>query len=137
MTYRGRHFSPSLSGDRYLKLGSKSDHQTEISWNIVQYDALVPRPEGLRCLYFVFECAVGKKNMQIKSAKHRELLLVLVSFFGHEKGGIYNRSEFIMSTDKPNLGVCVSSINPWSVTSSWFIYNINSIVNTSLMQCVH
>ena len=43
--------------------------------------------------------------MQIKSAKHRELLLVLVSFFPHEKGGIYNRSEFIMSTDKPNLGV--------------------------------
>ena len=105
MTYRGRHFSPSLSGDRYLKLGSKSDHRTEISWNIVQYDALVPRPEGLRCLYFVFECAVGKKNMQIKSAKHRELLLVLVSFFGHEKGGIYNGSEFIISTDKPNLRV--------------------------------
>ena len=48
MTYRGRHFSPSLSGDRYLKLGSKSDQRTEISWNMVQYDALVPRPEGLR-----------------------------------------------------------------------------------------
>ena len=56
-------------------------------------------------LYFVFACAVGKKNMQIKSAKHCELLLVQVSFFAHEKGGIYNRSEFIMSTDKPNLGV--------------------------------
>ena len=43
--------------------------------------------------------------MQIESAKHRELLLVPVSFFAHEKGGIYNRPEFIMSIDKPNLGV--------------------------------
>ena len=44
--------------------------------------------------------------MQIESTKHRKLLLVPVSFFAHEKGGIYNRSEFInMSIDKPNLGV--------------------------------
>ena len=54
-------FSPSLSRKRYLKLGSKSDHRTKISWNIVQFDALLPRPEGLRSLYFVFACAVGKK----------------------------------------------------------------------------
>ena len=46
--FRGRHLSLSLLGDRHLKLGSKSDHRTEISWNIVQYDALAPRPEGLR-----------------------------------------------------------------------------------------
>ena len=37
--------------------------------------------------------------MQIESAKHRELLLVPVSFFAHEKGGISHRSEFIMSID--------------------------------------
>ena len=43
--------------------------------------------------------------MQIEWTKHRELLLVPVSYFAHEKGGIYNRSEFIMSIDKPNLGV--------------------------------
>ena len=61
VVYRGRHFSPSLSGDRNMKLGSKSDHRTETSWNIVQYAALVPRPEGLRSLHFVFACAVGKK----------------------------------------------------------------------------
>ena len=39
---------------RYLKLGSKSDHQTEVSGNIARYDALVPRPDVLRsfsCLY--------------------------------------------------------------------------------------
>ena len=51
---RGRHFSPSMPGDRYLKLGSKSDHRAEISGNIVRYDALAPRPEVLRlisCLY--------------------------------------------------------------------------------------
>ena len=45
---RGRHFSPSMPGDRYLKLGSKSDHRAEISGNIVRYDALAPRPEVLR-----------------------------------------------------------------------------------------
>ena len=43
--------------------------------------------------------------MQIESAKHREVLLVSVSFFAHEKGGISNRSEFIMSIGKPNLGI--------------------------------
>ena len=48
--------------------------------------------------------------MQIESAKHRELLLVPVSFFAHEKGGNYNRSEFIMSIDKPNLGVLNQSM---------------------------
>ena len=44
---RGRHFSPSMPGDRYLKLGSKSDHRAEISGNIVRYDALAPRSEVL------------------------------------------------------------------------------------------
>ena len=39
---------PSQPGDRYLKLGSKSDHRAEISGNIVWYDALAPRPEVLR-----------------------------------------------------------------------------------------
>ena len=45
---RGRHFSPSLPGDRYLKLRSKSDLRAEISGNIVWYDALAPRPDVLR-----------------------------------------------------------------------------------------
>ena len=49
--------------------------------------------------------------MQIESAKHRELLLVTVSFFAHEKRGIYNKSEFIMSIDKPNLGVLNQSMS--------------------------
>ena len=44
---RGRHFSPSLPGDRYLNLGSKSDLRAEISGSIVWYDALAPRPEVL------------------------------------------------------------------------------------------
>ena len=48
--------------------------------------------------------------MQIESAKHRELLLVPVTFFAHEKGGIYNRSASIMSIDKPNLGVLNQSM---------------------------
>ena len=34
---RGRHFSPSLPGDKYLKLGPKSDLRTEISETIVRY----------------------------------------------------------------------------------------------------
>ena len=43
--------------------------------------------------------------MQLESAKHRKLLLVQVLFFAHEKGGIFNRTEFIVSIEKPNLGV--------------------------------
>lgn len=52
---QGRYISPSqLSGNRYLKLGSKSDHQAEISGEFVRYDALAQRPEVLRsisCFY--------------------------------------------------------------------------------------
>ena len=48
--------------------------------------------------------------MQVESAKHCRLLLELVSFFLHEKRGLYNRSEFIMSIDKPNLGVLKQSM---------------------------
>ena len=54
---RGRHFSPSLPGDRYLKLGSKSDLRAEISGSIVRYDALAPRPEVLLLWHFVRACA--------------------------------------------------------------------------------
>ena len=54
---RGRHFSPSLPGDRYLKLISKSDLRAEISGSIVRYDALAPRPEVLLLWYFVGACA--------------------------------------------------------------------------------
>ena len=61
---RARHFSSSLPGDRYLKLGSKSDHRVEISGNIVRYDALALRPEVLRsiscfyanCVFWIFPC---------------------------------------------------------------------------------
>ena len=44
---RDRHISPSLPGDRYLNLGSKSDLRAEILGSIVWYDALAPRPEVL------------------------------------------------------------------------------------------
>ena len=54
---RGRHFSPSLPGDRYLKLGSKSDVRAEISGSIVRYDALAPRPGALLLCYFFGACA--------------------------------------------------------------------------------
>ena len=51
---RGRHFSPSLPGDRYLKLGSKSDLRAEILGSIVRYDALAPRPEVLRLIFCIY-----------------------------------------------------------------------------------
>ena len=51
---RGRHFSPSLPGDRYLKLGSKSDLRAEISGSIVGYNALAPRPEVLRSFSSIY-----------------------------------------------------------------------------------
>ena len=57
---RGRHFSPSLPGDRYLKLGSKSDHRAEISGNIVRYDALAPRPEVQRSFSSIYANNVFK-----------------------------------------------------------------------------
>ena len=46
--YRGRHFSPSLPGDRYRKFGSKTGHRAAILGNFVWYDALAPCPEVLR-----------------------------------------------------------------------------------------
>ena len=58
---RGRHFSPSLPGDRYLKFGSKSDLRAEISGSIVRYDALAPRPEVLLLWYFVGACVANLK----------------------------------------------------------------------------
>ena len=58
---RGRHFSPSLPGDRYLKHGSKSDLRAEISGSIVRYDALAPRPEVLCSWYFICVCADSLK----------------------------------------------------------------------------
>ena len=58
---RGRHFSPSLPGDRYLKVGSKSDLRAKISVSIVRYDALAPRPEVLLLWYFVGACAATLK----------------------------------------------------------------------------
>ena len=51
---RGRHFSPSLLGGRYQKLGSKSHLRAEISGSIVWYDALAPRPEVLRSISSFF-----------------------------------------------------------------------------------
>ena len=45
---RGRHFSPSLPGDKYLVLGFKTDLRAELSGNIVWYKALALRPEVLR-----------------------------------------------------------------------------------------
>ena len=61
MRSRGRHFSPSLPGHRYLKLGSKSDLRAEFSGSIVRYDALAPRPEVLLLRYFVGACAATVK----------------------------------------------------------------------------
>ena len=56
---RGRHFSPSMPGDRYLKLGSKSDLRAEISGSIVWYDAPAPRPKVLRsfCSLYAIACS--------------------------------------------------------------------------------
>ena len=57
---RGRHFSPSMPGDRYLKLSPQKRPQGEISGSIVRYDALAPRPEVLLYWYLVCACAVPK-----------------------------------------------------------------------------
>ena len=51
----GRHFSPSLPGDRCLRLGSKNYLQGEIPGSIVWYNALERRPEVLHSISS-FDC---------------------------------------------------------------------------------
>ena len=63
MWSRGRHFSPSLPGDRYLTLGSKSDLRAEISGSIVWYDALAPRPEVLLSFSAFYANNVHTQNL--------------------------------------------------------------------------
>ena len=65
---RGRHFSPSLPGDRYLKLGSKSDLRAEISESIVGYEALAPRPEVLRSV----SCFYGNSLLWVFCLRNRK-----------------------------------------------------------------
>ena len=60
---RGRHFSPSLPGDRYLKLGSKSDLRAKISGSIVRFDALAPLPDVLLLWYFVGACVATRTEV--------------------------------------------------------------------------
>ena len=69
--HRGRHFFASLPGDRYLKLGSKSDHRAETSGNIVRYGTLAPHPEVLRSWYLVCACSVSPQNW-ISYRMHRK-----------------------------------------------------------------
>ena len=93
---RGRHFSPSLPGDRYLKLGSKSDLRAEISGSIVWYDALAQRPEVLRsfssfyanevswALFLLRRCKSSRTNSfdpSKKIEKWPSLLLFKISLF--------------------------------------------------------
>ena len=60
--FRGRHFSPSLSGDSYLKLSPQSDHRrADISGNIVRFDALATRPEILFYWRLVSACVVSQE----------------------------------------------------------------------------
>ena len=50
---RGRYFSPSLPGDRYLKLSSQKRSAGQIAGYIVWYDALEPRPDRV-LLFYIF-----------------------------------------------------------------------------------
>ena len=78
--FRDQHFSPSLSGNRYLKVGPKRDHWAEISGNIVRYNALTPSPEVLLFRYFVCARVVSlelkfltdsrEKNLRVGSTKY-------------------------------------------------------------------
>ena len=66
---KGRHFSPSLHGDRYLKLGFQSDLRAEISGSIVWYDALAPRPEALLSCCFDGACTVSLEKKFLLNCK--------------------------------------------------------------------
>ncbi|KAK2566398.1 hypothetical protein P5673_009904 [Acropora cervicornis] len=69
---QGRHFSPSLPGDRYLKLGSKSDLRAEISGSIVRYDALAPRPEWVKPCTSETEPGVVEETIRTKEQPGNE-----------------------------------------------------------------
>ena len=71
---RGRHFFPSLPGDRYRNLGFKSDHWAEISGNIVGYDALAPRPEVLRLISCFYANLVLSFSFHYASVSSPELI---------------------------------------------------------------
>ena len=88
---RGQHFSPSMPGDRYLKLGSKSDHRAEISGNIVWYDALAPRILIFlvscvgKCLFFSILSEFFAQNI----AKYSFFTLHIVSYTQNNLRGVF------------------------------------------------
>ena len=97
---RGRHFSPSLPGDRYLKLGSKSDLRAEILGSIVWYNALARRPEVLRVCCLVCACALSidincspyawKKDTSIQLSKYHTFTVLGASTRGQDHVIGYN-----------------------------------------------
>ena len=64
---RGRHFSPSLPGDRNQKFGSKSGHRAQISRDFVRYDALVMKNCSL-----LIRIAFAKASSKMKRLRMTE-----------------------------------------------------------------
>ena len=64
---RGRHFSPSLPGDRNQKFGSKSGHRAQISRNFVRYDALV-----IKSFCLLMRIAFAKASSKMKRLRMTE-----------------------------------------------------------------
>ena len=93
---RGRHFSPSMPGNRYLKLGSKSDHRAEISGNIVRYDALAPRPEVLRSI----SCLYANLELRIYFCFH--LLFVLFNSLPFKESQILQHNTLLLESISRN-----------------------------------
>ena len=81
---KGRHFSPSMPGDRYLKLSSQKRSPAEISGNIVWYDALALRPEVLLDWYFVCSCAVMLELNFLTALQESEVLRKTEYFLGKQ-----------------------------------------------------
>ena len=67
---RGRHFSPSLPGDRNQKFSSKSGHRAQISRHFVRYDALV-----MKNFSFLIRITFGKASSKKASSKMKRLRL--------------------------------------------------------------
>ena len=64
---RGRHFSPSLPGNRNQKFGSKSGHWVQISRNFVRYDALV-----MKSFCLLIRIAFAKASSKLKRLRMTE-----------------------------------------------------------------
>ena len=124
---RGRHFSPSLPGDRYLNLGSKSDLRAEISGSIVWYDALAPRSEVLFSQETML-MAAGENRFapDLNEKEAIELLEELSNIFGGG-GALIRYDMVILSSPRWLCTISYPTRIPGLIVNYTYEYDLTSI----------